>query len=320
MKKKVVVSLVLLTIIGVSVVFAQSPTLDKLTFTLTNNNREASVRQVNNQVSGAIVIPATYNGLPVTALAQSAFQNNRNVTSVTFLGNNLRTIGNWALSALGITSIIIPASVESIAQSFTNYSNSSAFTSITFMGSSTNFTANSFSPGGADLLAKYQAGGAGTYTRRPGENIWIKQGGQTYTPPPPQQQQPQQLPQQLPQQSTGNKIKFEIASNVVRVSAADYSISGDVVIPTTYDNRPVQRIVDNGFRNCTYITNVVIPPSITYIGTYAFAGCQNLTTITFGGSSATTYSSTFDGDLRTKWQAGGAGTYQRNGNTWTKIY
>jgi hypothetical protein len=118
---------------------------------------------------------------------------------------------------------------------------------------------------------------------------------------------------------TLDKLKFEIQSTNVRVSAADFNISGDVVIPETYENRPVQRIIDNGFRNCTYITSITIPPSITYIGTYALAGCQNLTTVTFGGSSATTYSSSFDGDLRARWQDGGAGTYQRNGNNWTKI-
>jgi hypothetical protein len=118
---------------------------------------------------------------------------------------------------------------------------------------------------------------------------------------------------------TLDKLKFEISGNSVRVSAADYNISGDVVIPETYENRPVSSIPSNAFRNCTYITSILIPPSITYIGTYALAGCQNLTTVTFGGSSATTYSSSFDGDLRARWQDGGAGTYQRNGNNWTKI-
>jgi hypothetical protein len=119
---------------------------------------------------------------------------------------------------------------------------------------------------------------------------------------------------------TLDKLKFDVQSNNVRVSAADYNISGDVIIPENYENRPVQRIIDNGFRNCTYITSILIPPSITYIGTYALAGCQNLTTVTFGGSSATTFSTSFDGDLRARWQDGGAGTYQRNGNNWTKIY
>jgi hypothetical protein len=119
---------------------------------------------------------------------------------------------------------------------------------------------------------------------------------------------------------TLDKLKFEIQSNNVRVSAANYDISGDVVIPESYEGRPVQRIIDGGFRNCTYITSVNIPPSVTYIGTNAFAGCPNMTTVTFGGSSATSYSSSFDGDLNARWKDRGAGTYQRNGNNWTQVY
>jgi hypothetical protein len=315
MKKKVVVSLVLLTIIGAGLVFAQQPTLDKLQFEATNQNRECNVRQSSNTIGGAVVIPATYNGLPVTAVRQYGFQSNRGITSV-ILGDRISVIGSSAFSGTSITSIVLPASVTQIASGAFS---SNTLVSVTFMGSNVVFANGSF-PGGADLLAKYQAGGAGTYTRRPNENIWARQGGQTYTPPPPQpQQQPQQQqPQQ--QQSTGSKIRFEISGNSVRVSRADYNISGDVVIPTTYENRPVTSIISDGFRNCTYITSVVIPPSVTSIGTNAFAGCPNLTTVTFGGSSATSYSSSFDGDLQTKWRAGGAGTYTRSGNTWTRIY
>jgi hypothetical protein len=122
------------------------------------------------------------------------------------------------------------------------------------------------------------------------------------------------------QQATPGKLKFEVSGSSLRVSAADYSITGEVVIPSTWQNRPVTSIINNGFRNCTFITSIVIPPSVTSIGTYAVAGCQNLNTVTFQGSSATAYTSSFDGDLYNKWRAGGAGTYTRNGTTWTKIY
>jgi hypothetical protein len=68
MKRKVVMSLVLLAVIGAGVVFAQQPTLDKLTFTLNNQGTAYSVGPANNSISGAVVIPSTYNGLPVTGI------------------------------------------------------------------------------------------------------------------------------------------------------------------------------------------------------------------------------------------------------------
>jgi len=59
-------SLVVLAIIGTSVVFAQQPTLDKLKFTGKAGGLSHLVETANQQISGAVVIPDTYNGKPVT--------------------------------------------------------------------------------------------------------------------------------------------------------------------------------------------------------------------------------------------------------------
>lgn len=68
-----------------------------------------------------------------------------------------------------------------------------------------------------------------------------------------------------------------------------YNITGNLVIPAsiTYNGEQysVTRIVDsdvggywNGvFANCSGITNVILPKSLTRIGKYAFAGCSGLT-------------------------------------------
>jgi len=177
MNKRVLMSLVALIAIGTSAVYAQEPTLDKLKFTLTSNNKGASVVQMDNKVSGAVVIPDTYNGTPVTEIGLSAFQLNANITSV-IIGRNVETIRMYAFNgATGLASVTIPASVKTIGdRGFLNSTSSKGLTSVTFESGSVSFVAGSFT-GGADLLAKYQAGGAGTYTRRQGENIWAKQGG-----------------------------------------------------------------------------------------------------------------------------------------------
>lgn len=57
----------------------------------------------------AITIPAN-----VTEIAAGAFKNVDNLKSVTFAGNQLVTIGDWAFAGTGITEIAIPAGVTSI--------------------------------------------------------------------------------------------------------------------------------------------------------------------------------------------------------------
>lgn len=98
----------------------------------------------NTWTGGDLVIPATYNGLPVLGVASQAFQNITNITSVTFegnvqtlgiytffgcssltnvtLSNSLNIIGNNVFVGTSIVNITIPASVSSIHQDAFNTS------------------------------------------------------------------------------------------------------------------------------------------------------------------------------------------------------
>ena len=66
-----------------------------------------------------------------------------------------------------------------------------------------------------------------------------------------------------------------------------YTVSGyegnhnEVVIPTTYNEKPVTSIGAEAFSNCYSLRSVTIPNSITSIGIYAFNGCSSLSKITF---------------------------------------
>jgi len=62
-----------------------------------------------------------------------------------------------------------------------------------------------------------------------------------------------------------------------------YSVTGigtctdsDVVIPDIYDKLPVTGIAKSAFFNCTSLTSIAIPNSVTSVGHMAFAGCMNL--------------------------------------------
>ena len=153
MKKKVLMGLVLLAITG-TMVFAQAPTLDKLKFTGTQGGT-LSPGAINQRISGSVVIPAAYDGKPVTNILANAF-----------------------LSCTGITSVTIPNSVSNFATGV--FDGCTALTSVTFQGTipRNNLPANNF-PG--DLIAKWLTGGPGTYTRQPGSDTWTK-GGRTICP------------------------------------------------------------------------------------------------------------------------------------------
>jgi len=78
-----------------------------LEFSLINNNTAYSVSR-GSAASAIIIIPAIYNGLPVTAIDSSGFQNYISMTSIT-IPNSVTSIGNYAFSGCnGLTEITIP--------------------------------------------------------------------------------------------------------------------------------------------------------------------------------------------------------------------
>jgi hypothetical protein len=255
-----------------------------------------------------VVIPARIQNLPVTEIENQAF---------------------WVTSP--VTSVTIPNTVTSIKSG----AFICALTSVTFQGTipASGFHAAAFGSGTSslgDIRDKYLAagGGAGTYTR-PDTNskTWTKSASAAAAPV-----------------VTGTTLLAFTAIN----SNKEYSVnkgtlsSGDVFIPDSYNNLPVTAIAANGFTgllirsltipnsvktignnafaNCGALTSVTIPSSVTSIGNNAFINCNQLTSVTIQGTIPSNSFFGFDGDLKTKYLAGGAGTYTRpsGGTTWTK--
>jgi hypothetical protein len=81
-------------------------------------------------------------------------------------------------------------------------------------------------------------------------------------------------------------------------------------------------IGERAFYNCTSLTSATIGNSVANIYEYAFYGCTSLVRVTFNKADTNIQNGSyvFPGDLRTKYIAGGIGTYTRpsGGNTWTK--
>ena len=89
-------------------------------------------------------------------------------------------------------------------------------------------------------------------------------------------------------------LSFEQVDSQYYVTGYNGSLE-NVVIPTTYRSINVVGIADYAFANCTSLTSVTIPNSISSIGKFAFANCTNLASVTNYGNLTSISESAFSG-------------------------
>ena len=76
--------------------------------------KDSSSPAISPSPSGAVTIPSTLGGRPVTSIGNGAFYNCRGLTSVT-IGNSVTNIGEYAFAYCdGLTAVEIPNSVRSV--------------------------------------------------------------------------------------------------------------------------------------------------------------------------------------------------------------
>ena len=83
--------------------------------------------------------------------------------------------------------------------------------------------------------------------------------------------------------ATSNVGEFEF-----QLSGSGYTVncykgnSAHVVIPSTYNTKPVVKIDFRAFKNCEIIASVKIPDTVREIGTEAFMNCKRLQSVAIG--------------------------------------
>ena len=77
-----------------------------------------------------------------------------------------------------------------------------------------------------------------------------------------------------------NGFGYTVYSGVATVKEIDSAMSGDITIPSTLGGYPVKAIGSKAFSGASNITSITIPDSVTSIGTYAFYNCTGLKSIT----------------------------------------
>ena len=207
-----------------------------------------------NDMPEEIVLRASYKGQPVVAVGASAFEGCGSVISVT-IPEGIKSIGANAFKNCGSLSVaVIPASVTSIgAGAFSDCEN---LTIIEFGGTI------------AEWNAVDKAGYVNEYS---GEFLISCTDGdldknEVYIVP----------------FTADDYFTFEYIEDTDSYSVAAANVNdmpAEIKIPEEYEGKPITVIASGAFMNCTVVTSVIVPGSVTSIETNAFRACSALSEI-----------------------------------------
>ncbi|MGN0856161.1 MAG: leucine-rich repeat protein [Candidatus Spyradenecus sp.] len=222
-------------------------------FTYSVANGEAVITDFYTSYSGALTIPSTLGGYPVTKIGNKAFDYCRALTSVV-IPASVTSIGSGAFQGCSsLTSVVIPASVTSIGSGA--FQGCSSLTSVVIPASVTSIGDVAFYkcssltsvviPASVTSIGYLAFAGCNVLV------ITVSSGNTSY--------------------ASVEGVLFNKAFTKL-VSAP--SVKGDYSIPAS-----VTSIDGGAFNGCSALTSVVIPSSVTSIGDGAFEGCSSLTSV-----------------------------------------
>jgi hypothetical protein len=233
----------------------------------TNNDGSLNIYQYTGS-GGAIVIPDSTNGLPVTSIGDYAFNACASLTSVT-IGTNVTIIGDWAFyKCTNLTGVTIGNSVTSIGKDV--FANCASLTAITVDPNNPAYSSVNgvlFDKGQTTLIA-CPNGLTGNYTI---SNSVTSIGAYAF--------------------ATCRLTSVTIGNSVTNIG--DYAFIFCTNLTSVTIGTNVTIIGYAAFGNCISLTSVTIPDSVTSLGGLAFGSCISLANVTIPDSVTSIGSSAF---------------------------
>lgn len=215
-----------------------------------------------------IVIPEKVNGKPVIAIAEGAFKNNENIVSVV-VPDSVEEIEKKAFSGCSnpnFQSITVGTNDSNLKAMGVHVFFSTFVSTINYKGTMAEWKSIKF-----DVAE----GQSWNYNRGIEITVICNDGKLVY-----HSSDPNAEPEEIPMKKTEG-LEFTLNDD-----GKSYSLTGvgtctdtDVVIPSTYNGKPVTNIAEDAFVWNDTIISIVIPDSVTSIERHAFFSCSALVTI-----------------------------------------